>query len=252
MRNSFVMYTAYKEHLQLLTREQRGDLLTAVLSYANGEELPPMDGITAMAFSFIRSDLDRDAEKYEKTCEARRQAGALGGRPVKANGFSEKAKKANGFFEKQTEAKKPEYEDEYDDEDDLKEILAKASTKKGPDPKPAAEYPYKAITDYLNEKAGKAFLDKSKDTRKHIKARMGEGFTLDDFYKVIDNTVKRWKGDPKMCDYLRPSTLFGTKFESYLNMTDAAPAPAKGKQVQFPQRSYDIKALEKALTGGKT
>ena len=251
MKNSFVLYTSYSEHLQLLNREQRGDLFSAIMAYATGEDLPDMDGITKMAFSFIKTDMDRDQAKYERTCEARREAGKAGGRP-KANAYSEKAKKANGFFEKQTEAKKPDDEDEYDDEDDLKEILAKASTKKGPDPKPAAEYPYKAITDYLNEKAGKAFLDKSKDTRKHIKARMDEGFTLDDFYKVIDNTVKRWKGDPKMCDYLRPSTLFGTKFESYLNMTDAVPVPTKGKQVQFPQRSYDMKALEKALTGGGT
>lgn len=243
MRDSFVLYSSYSDQIELLTMEQRGILLTAIYKYVSGKDLPEMDGITNMAFSFIRTSLDRDAEKYEKKCEARREAGKKGGRPQKANGFSEKAKKANGFSEKQTKAKKPDNEYDNENDNDSKNILSG---------KPAAEYPYKAITDYLNEKAGKAFLDKSKDTRKHIKARMDEGFTLDDFYKVIDNTVKRWKGDPKMCDYLRPSTLFGTKFESYLNMTDAAPVPAKGKQVQFPQRSYDMKALEKALTGGGT
>ena len=238
MRNSFVMYTAYKDQINMLTREQRGDLLTAVLSYARGEELPQMDGITAMAFSFIRSDMDRDADKYEKTCEARRQAGAMGGRP-KANGFSEKAKKANGFFENQTKAKKPDNDNDNENDNDLKNIMSG---------KPAAEYPYKAIIQYLNDKTGKSFQDKSKDTRKHIKARIDEGFTENDFYKVIDNTVKRWKGDAKMCDYLRPATLFGTKFESYLNMVDV---PVRNpKQVNFPQRNYDMKALEKALLRG--
>ena len=120
MRDSFILYTSYQEQMALLTMEQRGVLLTAIMAYSSDADLPDMDGITAMAFSFIRSDLDRDREKYEKTCEARREAGKLGGRP-KANGSDEKAKKANGFFEKQTEAKKPDNEYEYDYEDVLKE-----------------------------------------------------------------------------------------------------------------------------------
>lgn len=79
-----------------------------------------------------------------------------------------------------------------------------------------AEYPYKAIVDYLNEKAETKFRDKSRDTRRHIHARMQEGYTLDDFKRVIDTKVVEWKGTQWGC-YLRPSTLFGTKFESYLN-----------------------------------
>ena len=79
------------------------------------------------------------------------------------------------------------------------------------------------IVDYLNEKAGKKFKATSKDTRQHINARLAEGYTLDDFVQVIDKRCAAWKGDPKMEEYLRPSTLFGPKFESYLN----APAPAR-------------------------
>ena len=75
----------------------------------------------------------------------------------------------------------------------------------------------KYIVDYLNEKAGKKFKATSKDTRQHINARLAEGYTLDDFKKVIDGRCAAWKGYPKMEEYLRPSTLFGPKFESYLN-----------------------------------
>lgn len=103
MKNSFVLYTDYLQQIELLNNEQRGALLTAVMKYAAGLEMPEMDGITMMAFSFIKSNMDKDNEKYERTVKARQEAGKSGGRP-KANGFSvkqTKAKKANGFFEKQ-------------------------------------------------------------------------------------------------------------------------------------------------------
>lgn len=81
MKNSFVLYTSYQEQLSLLTMVQRGVLFTAILAYASGDDLPEMDGITNMAFAFIKADIDRDAEKYERTCEARRESGLKGGRP---------------------------------------------------------------------------------------------------------------------------------------------------------------------------
>jgi phage replication O-like protein O len=73
------------------------------------------------------------------------------------------------------------------------------------------------IVGYLNEKANTNFKHISKVTRRHIKARWNEGFRLIDFQKVIDVKCDQWKTDAKMVAYLRPQTLFGTKFESYLN-----------------------------------
>jgi uncharacterized phage protein (TIGR02220 family) len=71
---------------------------------------------------------------------------------------------------------------------------------------------------YLNEKTGKKFNPKSKNTASMIRARAKEGATLDEFKKVIDVKAAKWRGDPKMDDYLRPSTLFNpTNFENYLN-----------------------------------
>jgi uncharacterized phage protein (TIGR02220 family) len=76
--------------------------------------------------------------------------------------------------------------------------------------------PYKEIIDYLNDKAGKAYRWQGKATQGHINARFAEGYTLKDFQKVIDNKAAEWKGG-KMEQYLRPETLFGNKFEGYLN-----------------------------------
>lgn len=77
--------------------------------------------------------------------------------------------------------------------------------------------PYKEIIDYLNDKADKRYRHTTGKTKALIQARMNESFTLDDFKKVIDIKTEEWKGDSKMNKFLRPETLFGTKFESYLN-----------------------------------
>jgi uncharacterized phage protein (TIGR02220 family) len=84
--------------------------------------------------------------------------------------------------------------------------------------------PYREITEYLNAKTGKNFRWKSKETRQHIKARWEDGYKIEDFQKVIDTKVAKWGKDPKYCDYLRPITLFGTKFEAYLNESRSPPA----------------------------
>lgn len=100
MKNSFVLYTDYLQHVSLLKDEDAGKLFKAIMMYASGDSFPPLEGMAAMAFSFISSRMDRDAEEYKKKVDARREAGKQGGRP-KASEFSEKqekAKKANGFF----------------------------------------------------------------------------------------------------------------------------------------------------------
>ena len=80
-----------------------------------------------------------------------------------------------------------------------------------------SKIPYKDIIDYLNEKADKRFKHTTANNQKFIRSRWNEGNTLDDFKRVIDIKVSQWKNDKDMNQYLRPQTLFGTKFESYLN-----------------------------------
>jgi len=86
------------------------------------------------------------------------------------------------------------------------------------------DYPYQKIISYLNNKTNKNFRHTSKETQRLIKARINQGFTLADFQAVIDRKSEKWRTDPNMVDYLRPQTLFGTKFEGYLNETDAKPS----------------------------
>ena len=76
---------------------------------------------------------------------------------------------------------------------------------------------YISIVSYLNEKAGTKFKHTTAKTKTAIHARLAEGFKVDDFKTVIDKKCAEWIGDEKMEKYLRPETLFGTKFEGYLN-----------------------------------
>lgn len=72
-----------------------------------------------------------------------------------------------------------------------------------------------SIVHYLNLTLGTKYRE-CPSTVKHINARLDEGYTLDDFFDVIDNKYEEWK-DTDMEKYLRPDTLFGTKFDIYLN-----------------------------------
>lgn len=73
------------------------------------------------------------------------------------------------------------------------------------------------IVTYLNHKTGKNFKHSTSATQRLIKERFKEGWTFEDFQKVIDVKCAQWLRKPDMSGYLRPETLFGSKFEGYLN-----------------------------------
>ena len=75
---------------------------------------------------------------------------------------------------------------------------------------------YSLVIDYLNRKASTNYRSTTKNTQSFINARLKEGYTVEDFKKVIDSKSKEWLSTD-FEKYLRPATLFGTKFENYLN-----------------------------------
>lgn len=94
--------------------------------------------------------------------------------------------------------------------------------------------PYKEIIAYLNNKTGRDYKPAAAKNKKPIHARWKEGYRLQDFKKVIDNKCFSWGNDPKMSQYLRPETIFGPKFDGYLN-ENSSPANAT---------PYDFKDFE--------
>lgn len=128
------------------------------------------------------------------------------------------------------------------------------------------EYIYGAecerIVSYLNEQTGSHYKPTSRKTRNMIQARMNEGFSVSDFLEVIDKKNKEWSGTP-MARFLRPETLFGTKFEGYLNQViikekpvSNQPEPPKYKllepepEVETTQMPEELRKKYKATMGG--
>lgn len=77
---------------------------------------------------------------------------------------------------------------------------------------------------YLNAITRSSYKHTSKSTQRYISARIKEGYEYGDFALVIESRNYEWGNDDQMKQYLRPETLFGTKFESYLQF-------AKSKQI---------------------
>lgn len=104
----------------------------------------------------------------------------------------------------------------------------------------------KDVISYLNSVLGTNYRYQSKATQGHINARLNEGFTLEDFKAVIDKKTEEWKGT-EMAQYLRPETLFGTKFESYLNAPRISRKKTDG--VHFKnERTYTQAELDALIT----
>lgn len=100
------------------------------------------------------------------------------------------------------------------------------------------------VVRFLNDTTGKHFRSNTANTRKHINARITDGYTLDDFKRVIVYKAQQWGNDAKMKEYLRPETLFGTKFEGYLNS-----APDDLQIVEKVEKTAEELEIEKLLEG---
>ena len=124
-----------------------------------------------------------------------------------------------------------------------------------------------SILNYLNSKVGGMYKPSNTKTISLIKARLREGFTFDDFKSVIDKKFEAWKGT-SFEQYLTPFTLFGDKFEIYLNQKIVKVEDknnnsygdnklyrnsyGKSKSLRFHNfkgRDYDYDDLEKKLLG---
>ena len=126
--------------------------------------------------------------------EIRSESGGLGGRGNKANKKQNKSKQ------------KAKAEQSADIDNDIIEIVK-----------------------LLNECSGRNFKSETQSTSSIIKSRKKGGFIKEDFERVIRFKCSKWKDDPKMSEYLRPETLFGNKFEGYLQSCPKINVVTQGK-----------------------
>lgn len=229
-KDSFVLYTEYMEQVELLSMEQRGILLTAIFAYVSDAELPDMDGITKMAFAFIKSRIDKDTEKYAKTIEKRKEAGKLGGRP-KTNGFSEKqekAKKANGFSEKQNN---PVYDND--------NVNVNVNVLKDKTYTCAFEALWKAYP-RKKEKAG---------AYKCYKARLADGFSEDELETAVKRYADECQRQKTEQKYIKLAATFlgpSTPFTDYLGKAEENDT---GRKTATGEKGYVQQLVEQGYAG---
>ena len=115
MKDSYIMHCDYQDHFNLLTDAELGRLIRDVNNYVKNGVLPQysdQDRVLNMAFSFMKTNIDIETDKYIKKCERNKQNGARGGRPRK------NPEKPNGLEENPQKAKKADTDTETDTDTD--------------------------------------------------------------------------------------------------------------------------------------
>lgn len=256
-KSSFILYAEYFKHIKKLSIEQRGKLLTAILSYASasGEEQPELDAVTDMIFGIIKERMDRDFAAYMDKVEKRRNAGALGGRPKKANGFPEKQKKAYDFSENQAEAKEPNGFPE--EQEKAKKANGFSEKQKNPDTDNVpvlvnnkntladAKATFERLWKLYPNKKGKG---KVSDAQKKRLLAIGESTLV----KAIERYSLELQKDADWRKAQYGSTFFNGGYIDYLD-NNYVPGEQQRTQAKknafnnFSQRTYDYDALEEML-----
>ena len=252
-KQSYVMYKDWNALFTSLSKEDAGELIQAISMYQSGvKEINISNCALNAIFEMFRSRFDKDDKKYQDTCDSRANAGSKGGQAKSNNAKQNVANLANDSFAKQSVANLADKDNEHDKDidKDLKENIysragtttcvesdaesAQAESKGEPHPEQAKK-PKKAketkadkeatdVIEYLNTKTGSSYRATTEANVKPIRARLNDGFSVDDCKKVIDIKAGQWL-NTEQSKYLRPETLFRpSKFEGYLNECRGKPS----------------------------
>lgn len=218
--------------LQLGNRREGDELIGMIVRYLRtGEEPSPRTDAQRMALAMVRPVLDKSRKRIV--------AGSEGGSRSVSRTASKQSSKRQSKQASKTPSE-PESEEESNAASKQASDISSSSSIPLPDSPSEEEgcgeedggIPYTEIVAALNGVLGTSYRPTSKKTRQLIHARWAEGFRFPDFEAVIATMAAAWGDDPKMSAYLRPETLFGTKFESYLNR------PRKGARDGDPFAAY--------------
>ena len=228
-RTSFVFYEDMEQAIETLPEELQPACYKALVRYGLYGEEPEKGTIVYTLFIAFRSRMDLNNKKYIK--------GNKGGRPRK-DGFEEENHSEDMVFNEETidEVRFSDNDNEYDNDNDNKKENIKE--KRNED--------ISSVVSYLNDRASTHYRSSSRNTRSHINARLEDGFTLEDFKQVIDTKCDEWLGTD-MAKYLRPDTLFGTKFESYLNQKPRAKPQAPNYSIDNSNLGITEEDIERYL-----
>ena len=218
--NGFTIYKEYYELITLLSEKEQQELLLAIMRYMFEDIIPILNERQTKIFNNLKRPLDT-AKKNSKRRSKKESNENQMETEEEPNENQNKTKRKPNQNQKGNQTKthqdvnvivnvnkdvleKIECEEEKplvtDDVDSLTEITKK-------------------VIDHLNKRNNSNFRSTTKTTKQKINARLNEGYKLDDFITVIDKKCKEWK-NTEFEKFLCPETLFGNKFEKYLNQKD--------------------------------
>lgn len=180
-KKTFNLYCDMLSVFEQLPDAKAGQLIKHIFKYVNDQNPKTEDLLLKVAFEPIKNKLKLDLKKWEEKCEKNKE-----------NVLKRWNKKDSNVYERIPIDTKHTDKDKDKDKDIIINIVS-----------------------FLNQLTGSNYKANTDKTIKQISARFREGFTLDDFKKVIKTKTLEWKGTD-FEKYLRPETLFGTKVFFFL------------------------------------
>ncbi len=184
-KKSFILYLDQQELFNKLPDEIAGKLIKHIFSYVNCENPEANDLLLDIAFSPIKQSLKRDLSKWQTHIQQRVEAGKKSAE-----------KRANDKQRNSTTVK---------------------TRSTNPTDSVNVSVSVSEVIKHLNMVINSKYKTSTKSHIENISARLNDGHSVNDLKLVIDSKSKEWLNDPKMVQYLRPSTLFqASKFQGYL------------------------------------
>ncbi len=203
--NGFTIYKEYYELITLLTEREQQELLLAITKFMFEDIEPTLNDKQTKIFNNLR----RPLEKSKK----RSKCGSI----TKSN--ENQKENEIEIKENQKEIKIKSNENQKENENKTHQdvnVIVNVNDNVDVNVKKISLEEIKGIVEYLNIKSNSHYKYSTDKTQTLIKARIKDGFTLDDFKIVIDKKCEEWLGTD-FEKFLRPETLFSNKFEGYLN-----------------------------------
>lgn len=218
---SFTFYNEYAELIDNLpTEDEKKDILLAIFDYVFNDIEPELNGMSKAIFKNLKRPIDISKNQSKRRINKTKEE--TGEKPEKEP--EEEPQKNTSMMSMSNINKK----DNRDKDRGMGEEKEKEEKRQ--------------IIEYLNNKLGTRYRTSSKNTQAKLNARLNEGYSLDDFIVVIDKKADEWIGT-ELEKHLTPDTLFGTKFEKYLNQKIVDKPVGKEKNVKsfqkYSQREYD-------------
>lgn len=203
--NGFTIYKEYYELITLLTEREQQELLLAITKFMFEDVEPTLNDKQTKIFNNLR----RPLEKSKK----RSKCGSI--TTSNENQEENETKTKENQKEIKTKSNENQKENESKTHQDVN-VIVNVNDNVDVNVNKITLAEIKGIIEYLNIKSNSHYKYSTDKTQTLIKARIKDGFTLDDFKIVIDKKCEEWLGTD-FEKFLRPETLFSNKFEGYLN-----------------------------------